>query len=197
MTRFNTLAVVACLLAFLVESALGQEPGEDHDALRALKMAYESAVNERKIENLTEHLHEDFSGVMVTGEAIESLAELKLYWSKIQNLIGSGGTYRVELRPDISRIEGQVALAKGVTHDHVVTSAGQEYSFESQWTAVLRKVDQRWKILRIQATMDPIENEFVQVAVKGGVITGVVGGGAIGVVVGVLLKILLGRRRAS
>ena len=131
----------------------------DHDALRALAPLYEQAANEGKPEVLKPYLDPDFSGVMVTGDDVDSFASLQDYWAKIQKLIGSGGKYHVKVNVATrSILSGNLAVAHGTTTDDVTTSSGKEYHFEGRWTAVCRKQNGQWKVLRVHGSMDPIFN---------------------------------------
>ena len=69
----------------------------DHDALRALVPLYERAANEGKPELLKSYLDPDFSGVMVTGDEVDSFASLQGFWANIQKMIGKGGRYHVKV----------------------------------------------------------------------------------------------------
>ena len=71
----------------------------DHEALRRLKTAYEEAVRNNRIDALAGHFHPDFHGVMVTGRAVNSFADVQQYWRDIHGLMGEGGSYTTTLNP--------------------------------------------------------------------------------------------------
>lgn len=169
----------------------------DHEALRALKAVFEEAINENHIDLLGPYLDEGFSGVMVTDRLVTGLDEMEAYWSEMRGLIGEGGSYHMEIEPDRSLLFGDWALAKGTTQDTVVTGDGDTFDFTSHWTAVCRKQGGAWKILRVQGSMDPIDNAFVRTFRDRAVKFAGFGGLAAGLVVGLLVGVLLGRRRAS
>ena len=158
----------------------------DHDALRALKSVYEDSVMKNDLDALAPFLHPNFSGIMLTGERVTSLDELKSYWGKIRGMMGGGGKYTFVIEPEESVLLGEVALAKGTTQDKVVTGGGTEYSFDTAWTAVLQRTGGQWKILRIQGSMDPLTNEFVTSAVGGATTTGALLGGVAGLLLGLV-----------
>jgi ketosteroid isomerase-like protein len=153
---------------------------KDHEILRALVPMYEQAANEGKPEVLKPYLDPDFSGVMVTGEEVDSFASLQDYWTKMQKLMGPGGKYHVKVNVATrSILSGNLAVAHGTTADDVTTSSGKEYHFEGRWTAICRKWEGEWKVLRIHGSMDPVFNPFVGTAVRTasistGVIVGIV-----------------------
>ena len=168
-------------IAFLSAVALGQDvdkpiptppkasPAADdeveREALRALLPIYEQAVNQGKLSLLEPFLAPEFTAVVVTGEEIDSFNALNDYWGGIQELLGEDGTYQVKVNVDQpAYLAAETAVATGTTNDKVVTSAGNEFEFTSRWTAVLCNRSGEWKILRIHASMDPINNSFVKMA---------------------------------
>ncbi len=168
----------------------------DHEALRKLRSAYEQAINEEKLDLLAPHLDPEFTGVMITGEVVVGIDGIRRYWAHIKELMGPGGRYTVTVEPDLSTLMGDVALAKGTTKDVVVTDRG-EYRFGSAWTAVCRKVNGEWKVLRIQGAMDPVTNPFVKTFVQRAALFSGGGGAVGGIVVGLVGGWVLGRRRKT
>lgn len=169
----------------------------DHEQLRALKGVYEQAVAAENVELLAPHLAAGFSGVMVTGDSVRSIDDLSAYWQKIKQLLGPGGTYAVTINPDeLSLISGDIALSRGSTQELAVTDAGKRYEFSSQWTAVCRREEGQWKLLRVQATMDPVSNVFVKTFLTRTATTSGLVGAAIGLALGLLLAWFLRNHRS-
>ncbi len=174
------------------------DPEADHDALRALVPKYEQAAIEGKPELLQPYLDPEFNGVMVTSDEVDSATSLQDYWAKIQKYMGEGGKYRVKVHVAArSILSGDLAVAHGTTSDEVTTAGGKTYQFEGRWTAVCRKRDGQWKILRIHGSMDPILNPFVAATVRGSSIFAGVVAGIVGLVFGWFLHVLWSRRKAS
>ena len=185
-------------LAAPVQTPSGSVSEEaEHDALRRLKSGYEDAVRNNRIEALAPYFHSDFHGVMVTGRAVNSFADVQQYWRDIRGLIGEGGTYTTTVNPERSLILGDVALARGTTDDVVKTNDGQEYRFSVLWTATLQKDGGSWKIRTIQGTMDPVGNPFVREFGKRLVVRVSSAVGAASLVLGALLGAVWQRRRAA
>ncbi len=177
--RFCIVGLIA--IAFFPVTTLGQgadmpirtptsdSPAADdeaeREALRALPPIYERALNQGKLDLLEPFLDPEFDGVVVTGEEVDSFKALNDYWRGIQELLGEDGNYQVKVNVDQpAYLTAETAVATGTTNETVVTSTGKEFEFNSRWTAVLRKRDGEWKILRIHASMDPINNSFVKMA---------------------------------
>ena len=200
MSTFRVVAIAVTstvLILGLSAPVLAEGEDADHEALRALKGIYETAVMENKLDRLEPHLHPQFTAVMLTGETVGGYAELTAYWSKMRELIGEGGTYSFELEPDTSLIFGDIALSTGKSAETVVTDSGDSFRFDSGWTAVSQRTADGWKLLRVQGTMDPITNEFVAKGVQAASMTFGGGGLALGLVLGVILRSLIGRKKAE
>lgn len=213
MKRFFFCAFVCGFASFFTQGALRAEslllpanqtaatasPADqaDHDALRALVPVYEQAANQGKLETLKPYLDPEFSGVMVTGEEVTSFASMEEYWAKIQKMMGEGGTYHVKVTvADRATLSGDLAVARGTT-DEMVHAKGNEYHFEGCWTAVCRKRDGQWRLLRIQSSIDPVTNPFVMAAVRTASVTSGLATGIVGLVVGWVLHVIIARRRKA
>ncbi len=194
----SAVGVFTLLLVGISRAGYADEVEADHNALRELKTKYEEAANQGKPELLKPYLDPEFSGVMVTGDEVNSFADLEAYWAKIQKFLGVGGKYNVKVDvPELSVLSGNLAVAHGTTAEEVTTSRGKQIRFEGRWTAVCRKRDGEWKVLRIQGTMDPISNPFVKEAIRWASISAGTVAGIVGLAVGWLAHVLLsGRRKA-
>ncbi len=173
------------LLAFVSTARADLE--SDRAALRVIKAAYEEACKTGDPGKLAPHLAKEATGVMVTGEEVLGLDGIKAYWTKIQSLMGPGGTYTTTVNVDTTEVFGDLAVSRGVTDDVVRVAGAKELKFSSRWTAVCRRENGAWKIYRMQASLDPIENVFIASRVTGAKLTFGIAGGVIGSVLGFLL----------
>ena len=187
--RIAVGVVAVCSLA-LTPTLHGQDEAE-HEALRKIKAAYEEAIKSNDLKKMAPYLGPGVSGVMVTGEEVKGLEGLQAYWNKIKALMGPGGKYEVTLKPEKSELFGDIALARGSTEDLVRTDTGKTYHFSSLWTAICRKDNGQWKIIRMQGTMDPITNPFVNARVQFTRMAYGIGG----LLLGVILAIVIGLAR--
>jgi hypothetical protein len=167
----------------------------DHQSLRGLRGIYEQAIRENRIDLLQPHLHSDFHGVMVTGRAVNSFADLQQYWRDIRGLIGEGGSYETTLKPELSTLMGDVALTRGTTDDVVRTSDGKEFRFTTLWSGILQREGGAWKIRYVQGTMDPIANPFVREFARRALIRTSAIGILAGLIVGVAFGLIWQRRK--
>jgi hypothetical protein len=204
----RTVLTAAAILWALAAGIIAQQPAApaaapaapqeeaDHESLRQLRGVYEQAIRENKIELLQPHLHADFHGVMVTGRAVNSFADLQQYWRDIRNLMGASGSYTTTLSAERSVITGDIALARGTTNDVVTTDDGTEFRFTTLWSATLQREGSAWKIRYVQGTMDPIGNPFVREFSRRALFRTASGTLLIGIIVGTAFGLLWQRRRA-
>lgn len=177
------------LLLLTVLPALSQEA--DKQALRDLKAIYEKAIATKDLELIKPHLASEFSAVMITADEVKDYDGIKAYWEKVTGFIGKDGTYTVSIEPDDTIFEGNIAIAKGIANEKVIRN-GKPIALVSKWTAIARKEGGTWKLVRIQATIDPVNNPIVTALGKAKLwITG-----AVAAISGLLIG-LLWRRIAS
>ena len=137
-------------------------PSEEklHEELRLLKTAYEKAVNIGDFTPLETLFSPDTTGVVVDNRPFKSFAELKAIDERFRADF-PGLVYRVTLKPELSQLYGDLAVSHGTADEYVKTSAG-EFTYTSSFTAVLRRTEAGWKLIRSQVTMDPFRNSVVQ-----------------------------------
>ena len=193
MKRHAQIVVAACLFAL---PAIGQDADEPaHAALRQIKAAYEEAIRSDDLSKMAPYVAPNATGVMLTAEEVKGIDGLKAYWGKIKDLMGPGGRYEVTVNPNRSDLFGDTALAHGSTEDIVRIGSGKVYRFSSLWTAVCRKENGQWKVIRMQGTMDPLTNPFVNMRVQFNRIAFGTGGLVLGLLLAMILKRL--RKPAS
>ena len=133
---------------------------EDKAALRNLRDVYEQAIAKRDLAALKPHLAADFTAVMITADEVKGYDGILGYWKKVEDFLGKDGTYQVSIDPDDTIFEGNIAIARGRALEHVVRS-GKTLDFTSHWTAIARKEGTEWKLVRIQASIDPVKNPII------------------------------------
>lgn len=187
--------IAAVLLANLPSiHAADALPDEEslHAELRQLVPIYEKAINSGDLSPLEPLVDAGTSGVVVNGESFKSFAEFKAIYEKFYASF-PGVIYKVTLNPDRSQIFGDIAVTHGACDEYVKTTAG-EFTYTSTYTAVLHRVDGKWKLVRSQVTMDPFQNSIVQYFVKEAKLGYGLGGLAIGGIGGLLAGFLLNKK---
>ncbi len=175
------------------EPQLSSEEEAEWVEIRKIKGVYEEAIAKNDLSQLKPYLAENFSGAMVTGEEVKSYDEMQSYNQRIWKMIGQGGSYKVKVEYAPGYMKGDAAMAHGTTLDQVKTSEGTEYKFGSIWTATLLKEAGKWKLFRLHASMDPINNTFVKSFSKAAAYKY----GVFGLVIGLLGGMLLLRFKRS
>ena len=180
------LILIGSLLAGIT-STRALSPTDYHAELRELKNTYETALSTGNLAPLESLFDAGSSGVTVDNQTFQTFAELKAIYAKFHAAF-PGVVYEVKLDSVPSLIEGNLAMAHGTAIEHVKTSAG-DFTYPSTWTAVLRRTDSGWKLVRSQITMDPFRNPIVTFFEQKAKITY----GLIGLAVGLTVGLLLGR----
>jgi ketosteroid isomerase-like protein len=161
MKSIKLLLFVFLSIATLTSDSMADEAAE-RNALRRIKTVYEEAVNTNDISKLKPYVSSQTTAIMVTGDVVEGMDGLESYWKKIQGLLGPGGLYHVEVTTNKTDLFGDTSISTGTALEHVRLGSGIEFNFISSWTAVCRKEGSNWKVYRMQATMDPVSNPFVE-----------------------------------
>lgn len=181
---------IILLLIALALPAFADEA--DKEALRNLRGIYEKAIASHDLSQLKPHLAPDFTAVMITADEVKGYDGILAYWKKVEDFLGAGGTYQVTIEPDDTLFEGNIAIAKGRAKEHVIRS-GKTIDFTSIWTAIARKEGGAWKIVRIQASIDPVGNPII--GVLQGAKLWIYSGAAL--LIGIVLGMLVGKRRSA
>lgn len=184
---------LALLVTFALPLAADEEA--DHEALRQVRALYEKAINEDQLDLMRPHVAEPLYGVMITSKRVSSVDEMKQYWAAMKKLMGPGSTYKVKVEPERSVFMGDFALARGTTADVVTTGDGKTYRFGTNWTAVLRRDGGVWKLVQVQGSMDPVNNEFVRTFMREAITKSAAAAGVAGLIIGAVGGVLIGRRR--
>jgi len=165
--KMNPILTIAVAITFCcLNSVARADENADRAALGMIRTNYEDAVNSGDLSKIKSDLSTEVTGVMVTGKSVEGYDGLVAYWKEVQNLIGTGGTYHVIVNVDKTDLFGDVSVSHGTTEEVVRLASGKELDFSAFWTAVCHKEDGKWKVVRMQATLNPVDNVFVSLQLK-------------------------------
>ena len=198
--RYSGLLVCSvCVALFTIGSVFAQEdPQEaDHEALRGLKVVFEEAVNKNQMGLIEPFLDKDFSVVTFTDKEFTDFETFKAQWEKTREHMLQGGTYSTRLIPVRSQIIGDIAITKGDSENIMTTGSGEAFTFTAHWTAVCRKTDGEWKILRGHNSLDPFGNPMLKSGVKQVLVKVSAGVAVVGILVGLAMGFLIGRRKRA
>ncbi|MCX6938811.1 MAG: DUF4440 domain-containing protein [Verrucomicrobia bacterium] len=193
MKRLRHLLALAATFLGLASIQAATPPADVlHEELRALKTTYETAIASGDLAPLAPLFDAGSSGVTVDNQSFRTFAELQAIYDRFHADF-PGVVYRIKLAAEPSLLSGDLAVAHGTAEEFVKTAAG-EFTYTSTWTAVLRRTDAGWKLVRSQVTMDPFRNSIVAFLQKKAVLTYVLTALAAGVALGLLLGLALRRR---
>ena len=187
-TLFPAIVVV---FVFLLALSSRADDASDRAELRLILTNYMDAVNSGDVSKMAPYLSTNVTSVMITGEEVSGLDGLKAYWKKIQDLIGPGGNYHVNVNVDKTDFIGEAAVSRGSTEDVVHLGNGKELPFSSLWTSVCRKEDGKWKVVRMEAAINPVDNVFISLRLQRAKLVYGIGG----LIVGVVLAFIVGMLR--
>jgi ketosteroid isomerase-like protein len=162
----------------------------DHNALRKLRATYEDAVNHNDLAKLKPVLADGFTGVMISGDEVKSFEDLEAFWKRAWDLIGAGGSYHVKVITDETEFFGDIGISRGYAEEVYHTAAGKDYSVRPRWTAVTRRQNGEWKIFRVHAGLNPMDNVLIREMVRRAQIVFGVSGLLLGVALGFVLRSL-------
>jgi len=193
--KTNQTIIIAAAAIFCCWNTIAHaDEDADRTALRMIRTNYVEAVNSGDLSKIKNDLSQEVTGVMVTGKAVEGYDGLVSYWKEVLDLIGTGGTYHVTVNVDKTDLFGDVSVSRGTTEETVRLASGKELDFSAFWTAVCHKEDGTWKVVRMQATLNPIDNVFVTLQLKKAkLIYGIVGFIA-GALLVLVIRLLLCKR---
>jgi ketosteroid isomerase-like protein len=199
MKRHVVLVCSICIAFLCAVPVFAQDDAEEaeHEALRGLKAVFEEAVNKNELDLLKPYLDKDFSVVTFTDREFTDFEKFKVRWQQTRDEMLKGGTYSIKLLPVRSQIIGDIAITKGDSENVMVTGCGEEFKFTAHWTAVCRKSDGKWKIVRGHNSLDPFGNPMLKAGVKKIVIKIAAGTAIAGLLAGLVIGLLIGRRKRA
>lgn len=164
--------VVAAGVAGVTALRANEGTEADRQALRAIKTAYEMAVNQDNMGALQNHVAADFSATMATGHKVANFAEFRSYWTTMKGLVGIGpglqGRYEATLVPQETIFVGGYAFSAGTSQETLKTDVvgpnnrreSNEYRFNSLWYTVSTKENGAWKLKAARVVVDPFRTTF-------------------------------------
>lgn len=166
------------------------EPDRESDkqALKALAAQYEAAINSGDLSGLGDSLLPEASAVFVTGDECRGLPAMQEFYNGVRDQLGTGTRYTVKLVPDNTDFYGDVAIGHGLSDETVRFSSGKELSWQTRWTAILKKTDGVWRTSRLHVSLNPFDNPVIAARSKvtnwillaGGVLGGLIAGFLLG-----------------
>jgi len=198
------LPLAAALTAARLHAAAA--PAADAAALGEIVTAYERSIRSGDVSKsgIRKNLAAGFSAVLPSGQLIGSYGDLSKAENALRTMVGRGTRYEsTEVVVDpLIEVGGDLAAFTGRTVSKATAQAGKNLAFTTFWSAVARKEDGAWRLLRHQAVMDPSTNPWHQDESTGPGWGLVLGSGLLGGLAGAVLgfaaaRVLGGRSRPA
>lgn len=136
------------------------------DELRAVQQEFQKAVKNNTIEDMRQHIDDEFSFVSFTDKSFDSFDEFVEQWNISRAQMVGNGSFITELNPDLSIFEGNIAICKGNASNQLVDHKGESYKYNSNWTVIFKQTDNSWRVLRAHNSLDPFANPMLIAGVK-------------------------------
>ncbi len=200
--RPSSLALLVALSLLSLRVNAAPAAPADEATLRELVTSYEQAVRSGDVSKsgIRKSLASGFSAVLPSGELIASYGELSRAENALRTMVGRGARYEsadVTVDPGME-ISGDLATLTGRTASKATAQAGRSLDFTTHWSAVARKEDGTWRLVRHQAVMDPATNPWHAAEPTGPGWAAVVISGLLGALAGAMIgfaaaRVLAGR----
>lgn len=201
MRIFNLVAflIATCALAagFGTCDASGQAHEQDHEDLRALRRTLVEAVSSKKLDLLKPVVDTDFVVITVDNQKLVGLDQFRDYWTRLfegDAPILNGIAAEAEADAPTEFLGEDVGVTQGTSQSTFDFRTVGKRELPVRWTAIVRKVDGRWKLSKLHLSGNINDNPMVDATkTLGNLKAG--GGFAVGLVAGVLFGWFLFRRK--
>lgn len=135
---------------------------DDRRQLLELKTLVEKAMsNDDMIHTLEPHVAADFSIVTFTSRQFDDFEVFVREWNISRTKFLQGGTFTVKIDPKPAIFSDTIAICRGDSTNTLKTDNGTQYEFSSPWTAVCRKENGKWMLVRAHSSIDPFSNPIL------------------------------------
>lgn len=181
--------------------AFAEEPDHAiHEELRGVLREILAAMNSGQFDKMLPYLTEDIEATSITQEVMSSRADVSKYF---QEWFGPTGYMRsMQMKLDADKLtelspDKSWGLVRGKALEHYEAKDGDQFDFDTRWTAVMvRGDDGRWRLRAIHFGTNHLDNPVLTKVRRGLTRYGVIGAIA-SLFVGLAIGWWSGRRRAA
>lgn len=164
-----------------------------HNALRALKVTMERALNERDLEAIVANVSPDVVFTTMNGDVCRGPEEIRAYFDKMLNAPGHV-VKDVKVSFEVDELTtlygGDTGIAYGSSDDHYELVGGQTFDIKGRWSCTMVRDGDRWLIASFHYSANVFDNPLLaKVKSFGYMVAGGVG------LAGLVIGFLVGRRR--
>jgi ketosteroid isomerase-like protein len=187
------------LLSF-VPPALAEEPDHAiHEELRGVLHEIVAAINGGQYDRMLPYLSENFEGTSVTQEVMANRGDVAKYFDE---WFGRAGYMRkMSMKLDADKLtefspDRNWGLVRGKALEHYEAKDGDQFDFNTRWTAVMaRSDDGKWRLRAIHFGTSHLDNPVLTKVSRTLIRDGVIGA-CVTLLIGLSLGWWLASRRA-
>ena len=170
-----------------------------HEAIRELRDGLLSAISEKNVDGILNHLHEDVVLTMQDGSALKSVRKHAGVRDYMDRLLTGTSPGVKDLKVDVEVDEltimhgGDTGVAFGSSNDHYVLSSGGEFNLATRWSATVVADGNQWKVANLHVSSNLFDNPVINASKNYLFAIGGIGLG-VGLLLGFVLAKLSGKR---
>lgn len=135
----------------------------DHDALRAMLIEAEKAINNQDFNGIAQFLDPNIDVIYQNAEVADGINEVKAFQERMFNTSnGVLKSFNTKVSADkLTKFYGDTAIAYGTSIDHFSFVGGLEMNLTSKWMATLIKENGSWKVVSLQFSSNLFDNPLL------------------------------------
>jgi ketosteroid isomerase-like protein len=168
------------------------------EAIKQLREGLINSFNKADIDALLTHLDTNVVVTWQNGEVSRGKDGVKAYYEKMMN--GDRPVVRkVTANPEVEdrHVYDDWAVSWGNLHDRFLLTDGSDLSFNSRFTATIRRRGDQWVLSGFHASVNAFDNPVLHTAMKKVGIFAAIGGIVAGILAGVIVSGFLRRKTPS
>ena len=163
---YRFLVVFALTIFLSMQFAYAQHETRDADRQALLKILsdVEQGVNDNNLDLMLQHMDEHVVVTWLNAEVSNGTNAVRGYFTKMVGDAKTAVLKKYETHPTITQpavFYGDVAVAVGETEDIFSPHDRSTFHLDSRWSAVLHKVDGKWKIISLTLSNNVFDNTLL------------------------------------
>lgn len=184
MKRLIALLILS-FAALRVPSQPASGADEASQAINALREQLVSSFTKGDVDGLLRNVDPDVLVTWQNGEVCRGRDAVRAFYDRMMK--GEKRVVReIKSAPEVvgRQVNGDWALSWGNLHDHFILSDGSDLPFNSAFTAVVAKRDDRWLVKSFHTSVNAFDNSVLALAVRKTATAVGIAAGVFGVIVG-------------
>ncbi len=135
----------------------------DRVLLRAILADIQAGINERNLDKILGHLHDDAVVTYQNAEVSRGKAEVSAHFN--QHFMGGNPIIkRFTISGEIAApavFMDDVAVAHGRCHDEMELTSGRKFALDGKWSATILKRQDKWRVACLHFSTNVLDNSVV------------------------------------